>query len=104
VLPAVTARVDVFVVDLLGGTEADRLLYELRESGLAADRSYGSRSVKKQWSAADRSGASWGVMLAPDEHARGHVAVKDLRSGEQVDVRRDEVAAWLRTRKEIPAP
>jgi histidyl-tRNA synthetase len=104
VLPAVTARVDVFVVDLLGGTEADRLLYELRESGLAADRSYGSRSVKKQWSAADRSGASWGVMLAPDEHARRHVAVKDLRSGEQVDVRRDEVAAWLRTRKEAPAP
>jgi histidyl-tRNA synthetase len=104
VLPAVTARVDVFVVDLLGGTEADRLLYELRESGLAADRSYGSRSVKKQWSVADRSGASWGVMLAPDEHARGHVAVKDLRSGEQIDVRRDEVAAWLRTRKETPAP
>jgi histidyl-tRNA synthetase len=104
VLPATVARVDVFVVDLLGGTEADRLLYELRESGLAADRSYGSRSVKKQWSSADRAGATWGVMLAPDELGRGHVAVKDLRSGEQLEVRREEVAAWLRTRKDEPAP
>jgi hypothetical protein len=43
-------------------------------------------------------------MLAPDEHSRGHVAVKDLRTGEQIEVRRDEVAAWLRTRKETPAP
>jgi histidyl-tRNA synthetase len=104
VLPASTARVDVFVVDLLGGTEADRLLYELRESGLSADRSYGSRAAKKQWSAADRAGATWGVMLAPDEHSRGHVAVKDLRSGEQIEVRRDDVAAWLRTRKDTQSP
>ena len=100
VLPASTARVDVYVVDLLGGTEADRLLYELRESGLSADRSYGSRAAKKQWSAADRAGATWGVMLAPDEHGRAHVAVKDLRSGEQIEVRRDEIAAWLQTKKE----
>lgn len=104
VVPATTGRVEVFVVDLLGGTEADRLLYELRESGLSADRSYGSRSPKKQWTAADRAGATWGVMLAPDEHSRRHVAVKDLRSGEQIEVRRDEVAAWLRTRKEAPTP
>lgn len=101
VLPAESARVDVFVVDLMGSTEADRLLWELRESGLAADRAYGGRSVKKQWSAADRAGARWGVMLAPDELARGHVAVKDLETGEQIEVRRDEVAAWLCTRKEI---
>jgi histidyl-tRNA synthetase len=102
VLRASTARVDVFVVDLLGGTEVDRLLYELRESGLSADRSYGSRAAKKQWAAADRAGATWGVMLAPDEHSRAHVAVKDLRTGDQIEVRRDEVAAWLRTRKETP--
>ena len=48
--------------------------------------------------AADKSGASFGVMLAPRETAAGTVAVKDLRSGEQVDVKRTEVADWLRTK------
>jgi histidyl-tRNA synthetase len=100
VLPVAPARLDAFVIDMVSGTEADRLLHELRESGLSADRAYGGRSVKRQWAAADRAGATWGVMLAPDELARGHVAVKDLRSGEQVEVRRDEVAAWLQTRKD----
>jgi histidyl-tRNA synthetase len=102
-LPAPSARVDVFVVDALGdagGDEMLRVLAEVRACGLSADRSYGGRSVKKQWGAADRAGATWGVMLAPRELERGHVAVKDLRSGDQVEVRRDELAAWLCTRKD----
>ena len=43
--------------------------------------------MKKQWAAADKAGATFGVMLAPEEAAAGKVAVKDLRSGEQVEVR-----------------
>jgi hypothetical protein len=38
------------------------------------------------------------VMLAPAESAAGTVAVKDLRSGEQVAVERAEVADWLLAR------
>jgi histidyl-tRNA synthetase len=94
-LPAPAARVDVFVVDLLGTEDATVLLNELREHGVAADRAYGGRSGKKQWSAADKAGATFGVMLAPRECEAGAVAVKDLRSGEQVEVKRAEVAGWL---------
>jgi histidyl-tRNA synthetase len=100
VLPASEARVDVFVIDAIGSADAGLLLHELRSTGLAADRAYGNRSVKKQWGAADRSGARWGVMLAPRELEHGHAIVKDLESGEQLEVRRDEVAAWLYTKKE----
>jgi histidyl-tRNA synthetase len=99
VVPASTSAPDVFVVDAVGGGETGRLVYELREAGLSVDRSYGSRAVKKQWSAADRSGARFGVMLAPREMERGCVAVKDLRSdAPQQEVRRDEIAGWLRER------
>jgi histidyl-tRNA synthetase len=98
VLPAPAARVDVFVVDLLGTEDATVLVHELREHGVASDRAYGGRSGKKQWSAADKAGATYGVMLAPREAEAGAVAVKDLRSGEQVEVKRSEVAEWLRTR------
>jgi histidyl-tRNA synthetase len=57
--------------------------------------------VKAQWKAADRAGAVFGVMLGERELARGEVGVKDLRSGEQVDVPRDQVAGWLRARREF---
>jgi histidyl-tRNA synthetase len=98
VLPAPASRIEVFVVDLVGTTDAAVLLDELRERGLAADRAYGGRSGKKQWSAADKAGAAYGVMLAPREAAAGKVAVKDLHSGEQVEVDRTEVATWLLAR------
>jgi histidyl-tRNA synthetase len=99
-LPGDLRRCDVFVVDTLGTADATALLHELREAGIAADRAYGGRSLRKQWSAADRSGARFGVMLAPREMAVGHVVVKDLTSGDQVEVRRAEIAAWLSTRQE----
>ena len=47
---------------------------------------------------ADKSGARYSVILGPKEAATGHVAVKDLASGTQIEVRRDEAAAWLFTR------
>jgi len=56
--------------------------------------------MKKQWGAADRAGARWGVLLAPRELADGKVAVKELTTGDQVVVNREEIAAWLRTRKD----
>jgi histidyl-tRNA synthetase len=99
VLPVPAARLDVFVVDLVGVSGSARLLAELRESGLAADRAYGGRSLKKQMTAADRSGARWAVIIGSSEVERGVVAVRDLRSEQplQQEVRREEIAAWLRT-------
>jgi histidyl-tRNA synthetase len=44
------------------------------------------------------------VILGAKELETGHVAVKDLRTGDQLDVRREEVAAWLSTRKDAVAP
>jgi len=94
------AAVDAFVVDTVGGLAGVTLVAELRAEGLSADRAYGNRSMKKQWGAADRAGARWGVLLAPRELADGKVAVKELTTGDQVVVNREEIAAWLRTRKD----
>lgn len=91
---------DAFVIDATGTGEAALVVHELREAGVRADRAYGGRSVKKQWGAADRSGARWGVMVAPRELEQGRVIVKDLARGEQVEIRRAEVAAWIRTEQE----
>jgi histidyl-tRNA synthetase len=105
VLPVPPPHIDAFVVDLVGVSDTARLLAELRESGLSADRAYGGRSPKKQFAAADRSGARWSVIIGADEAERGMVAVKDLRSDRpQCEVRREEIAAWLQTRKDEARP
>jgi histidyl-tRNA synthetase len=100
------SSLDVFVVDLLPNDtiEGTRVLAELRAVGLAADRAYGGRSAKKQFAVADRSGAAWAVILGVDEAARGVVAVRDMDSGKQREVHREEIAAWLRTRKDEQTP
>ncbi|MFM8972101.1 MAG: histidine--tRNA ligase [Actinomycetota bacterium] len=101
VYPVAPQGPDVFVVDLVGAPgEVGLVLAELREQGLAADRAYGSRSPKKQLGAADRSGADLAVILGAAEAERGMVAVKDMRTGEQHEVRREVLAAWVRSRQE----
>jgi histidyl-tRNA synthetase len=98
-----TARLDAFVINGLGDAgrvRATVLVSELREEGLGADRAYGDRGVPAQWKAADRSGARFGVMLGRDEAARDAVAVKDLETGEQVEVPEKALATWLHDRRE----
>ena len=92
---------DVFVVDgMENPTEVTLLVTELREDGMRAERTYGSRSFKAQLKAADRSGARYAVLLGKAEAARGAVGVKDMQSGEQVEVPRTLVAGWLQERRE----
>ncbi len=93
-------RIDVFVVDAVGTIDANVLLYELRESGLAADRAYGGRALRRQLELANKSGAQWAALLLPNEWSAGRVKVKDMESGKEAEVRREEAAAWLQTRKD----
>lgn len=93
---------EAFVIDGLGGDAALVLVEELRGFGVATDRAYGGRSMKTQLKAADKSNARFAVVLAPDEAGRNAVAVKDLSTGEQVEVPRDSVGGWIRQRVEQP--
>ncbi len=102
--PRVAPATDVFVVSGPGvdSGEVALLVAELREDGVRAERTYGDRSVKAQWKAADKSGAAYAVMLGQAEAERNAVVVKDLRveGAEQVEVSRDAVAGWLHDRRE----
>jgi histidyl-tRNA synthetase len=92
---------DVFVVDgLTNPTEVTLLVTELREDGMRAERAYGDRSFKAQMKVADRSGARFTVLLGAHEAERAAVGVKDMQSGEQVEVPRALVAGWLQERLE----
>ncbi|MDQ1501182.1 MAG: histidyl-tRNA synthetase [Actinomycetota bacterium] len=101
VLPAPAPHLDAYVVDAVGpeaAAEVTALLAELRETGLSADRAYGGRSVRAQTKAADRAGARYVVLVGRAEMETGAVAVRDMVSGEQVEVPRNRVVTWLHER------
>jgi histidyl-tRNA synthetase len=93
--------IDAFVVDTAGGAHARDITFALRAAGLSADRAFDDRSMKAQFKAADKSGASWVLIVGPDEAASGTVSLRPLRGeGDQQSVPLDEVvdSVWSATR------
>ncbi len=88
-------RVDVYGV-ALGETaklELAKLAAALRANGIRVDLAYGDRSLKASMRGADRSGAVLALVAGDRDIDAGTVGVKDLGSGEQVDIAIDAVAA-----------
>lgn len=100
VAPGPTTRVDVFCVPL--GDRAKRdlaiLAAQLRAAGLRVDLAYGDRGVKGAMRAADRSGAALALVAGDRDLEGGTVGVKDLGSGDQVDIAADSVVAEVLSR------
>jgi hypothetical protein len=88
--------VQVFVVDTVGGQEALALTTQLRAVGVAADRAYEGRSMKSQMKSADRSGASFAVIIGSDELQADEVLVRPMRDGgDQFSVPRAQILSTL---------
>lgn len=93
-----TARVDVFGVPL-GEAARDALVGvagALRAAGVRVDLAYGGRGLKGAMKAADRSGARFALVLGDRDLEAGVVGLKDLGTGEQVEVRLDGVIERVR--------
>jgi histidyl-tRNA synthetase len=96
----VRAAADVLVTiwDEASAGDALGLARELRAGGLRVDV-YPERGDKvgKQFKYASARGVPFVAVAGPDERARGEVALKDMRSGEQQTVRSGAAAATLKT-------
>ncbi len=68
---------------------------ELRQTGLNVYSYPTPDKLGKQFRHADRIGAKIAVILGPDEIANQQVAIKDLKTREQVTVSRSEAAAAI---------
>jgi histidyl-tRNA synthetase len=89
--------IDVYVVCASEDAiiEASALAHELRSSGLSVDLDYVRRGVKAQMKQAASREALFACIIGGDEIASGVVGVKNMTSGEQTSVPRDEVASKL---------
>jgi len=95
--PQVSSGIEVFLVPLGSAAKAYavEVAGQLRAAGVATDLAYGERGLKGAMKAADRSGASWAVVLGDRDLATGSAQVKDLRSAHQTTVQLDELVGQL---------
>jgi histidyl-tRNA synthetase len=99
---AAESSVDVLValLDDAGLDHALALSQRLRAAGLNVETQLEPRKLAKQLQYADKAGIRFVAMRGEDEAARGVVAVKDLRRGEQFEVADAELAAALLVERE----
>ena len=92
-----TERVQVYVAPLGTGMNAPalKLARELRRAGVSADLGDEAFRLKKSFELAEKAGARFIVIVGENEVASDQFAVKNLSSGEQVQVPRAELAEHL---------
>ena len=73
-----------------------KLARELRRAGVSADLGDESFRLKKSFELAEKAGAQSIVIVGENEVTADQFAVKNLASGEQVQVPRSELAQYLR--------
>ena len=99
---AAESTVDALVVllDDDGLDHALALSQRLRAAGLNVETQMEPRKLARQMQYADRAGIRFVVIRGGDEAARGMVAIRDLRRGEQFEVAEDELGNTLRVELE----
>ncbi|MEO0803550.1 MAG: histidine--tRNA ligase, partial [Cyanobacteria bacterium J06642_2] len=90
--------VDVYVVSKGEAAEnvALAIAQQLREAGIATSMDFSGSAFKKQFKRADRSGATWAVIIGDAEAESDRVQLKHLESGEQVTVERTDLVSAIR--------
>jgi histidyl-tRNA synthetase len=89
--------VDVFVATMGEAAEphAASLATELRAQGFSVERS-ADRKLKRALEVANKSGARFALILGDDEIASGMYSLKNMASGEQVRLSREDLAGHIK--------
>ncbi|HKE31827.1 MAG TPA: histidine--tRNA ligase [Candidatus Angelobacter sp.] len=95
--PSVSA-LDVYIAPLGPGmnVEAARLARELRDRGVTVSLGDETFRLKKSLETASKIGARYALIVGENEIKSGQFALKDLGTGEQVSVPRENIAAKVR--------
>lgn len=81
---AAQAPVIVLVLDRDRQGDYQRMVSDLRKSGVRAEMYLGTSGMKAQMKYADRRGAPLAIIQGGDEKAKGEVQIKDLRLGAEL--------------------
>lgn len=84
---------DIFIVSMgeNADLEAFKILNRIRAAGLSGDKDYLGRSIKAQFKYADKKNAKYTAIIGDDELEKGVVSLKNMETGEQVQVEIDKL-------------
>ncbi len=84
---------DVFLVlqDRKFLEDAFKTILLLRDKGITAEMDYQNRSFKSQMRLANEKGAGLALILGQDEWERGEFSLKDMKTGEQSRVKKEDI-------------
>jgi histidyl-tRNA synthetase len=89
--------IDCYVIAL--GEEANlkaaAIVQQLRQQGIQVDKDYQNKKMKAQFKAADRLQAKFVLVLGEDELAKNEVAVKEMETGNQENIKLDVLTDYL---------
>ncbi|EJL31243.1 histidine--tRNA ligase [Brevibacillus sp. BC25] len=93
----ISGGIDCFVVVQTpeAKTTAFVLVDQLRQAGIAAELDYLDRKMKAQLKQADRLQARFTAIIGESELANGTVVLKEMATGEQQEVKREELVSVL---------
>lgn len=93
-VPEYRPELDYFLVAVTDGERGEllRIAHRLREKGHAVAYALRDQSVGKQMKAATKEGAKTALILGPEEMERGCIVARDLKTGEEADVKIAELA------------
>jgi len=100
--PPAPILVTVFDQNML--LESFALAAELRRAGLKVNCYPEAAKLSKQFKFADRYGIRLAIVFGPDEQKEGCITIKDMKSGEQRTVARQEAVKTILQQLESPAP
>ncbi|HET6843152.1 MAG TPA: histidine--tRNA ligase [Candidatus Angelobacter sp.] len=91
---------DIYIAPLGAGmnVHAALLARELRRQGVIVTAGDEGFRLKKSLETASKTGARWALIVGENEVQSGKFALKNLATGEQTEVDRDQIAAAVQTR------
>ena len=95
-LGGAAAPIYITLFDQAHVADSLRLAVELRAQGLKVTSHLRVDKLQKQFKQADRAAARFVLVYGPDEAKNNTVTAKDLRSGEQRSLPRDEAAYYVK--------
>jgi len=90
-----TPTVYVAAVDSSCRDAAFALASQLRQSGISVELDHQGRSLKSQFKSADKTGASFVVILGPDELASGKATIRVMSTGEERQLAIEELVTAI---------
>jgi histidyl-tRNA synthetase len=94
---AVSKPVDVYIAPIGAGMDAEaaKLARELRHHDISVELGNEFFRLKKSLETASKIGARIAIILGENEIKSGELALKHMASGQQVSVKRDELARYI---------